>query len=231
MQTEEALDKDEIERRKIGFMNKKASVLADLHQTLTAKRGGDFRVELLQACSVATFCTEIENLREERSLAESERHVNQLMRFKLITIENGDGRKVFRRTPDGEKAVNAVKTFVNWMGDEQAEKIFKAHFGENSIRLFLKVYSEKWEECLDNTRVSFTPSELGRLTLFVPRTIEGMAAFEKLNDAGLLVYEEDGKIYIPSVIARNFYRYLSDLYDIIKVKIFKRNKGQRGGGG
>jgi len=228
MQTEEALDKDEIGRKKIGLMNKKASVLADLHRTLTSDREGDFRVELLQACSVATFCTEIENLREERSLAESERHVNQLMRFKLITIEDRDGRKMFRRTPKGEKAVNAVKTFVNWVGDEQAEKIFKAHFGENSIRLFLKVYSEKWEECFDNTRVSFTPSELGRLTLFIPRTIEGMAAFEKLNDAGLLVYEEDGKIYIPPVIARNFYRYLSDLYDIIKVKIFKKGKRYQG---
>jgi len=55
-----------------------------------------------------------------------------------------------------------------------------------------------------------------------------MAAFEKLNDAGLLVYEEDGKIYIPSVIARNFYRYLSDLYDIIKVKIFKKGKRYQG---
>ena len=213
---------NEMARKKTELMIKKASVLADLNRTLTSPGGGKFRIELLQACSTASFCTEIEELRTEKKLTESERHIHQLMRFKLISVENKGEHKIFYRTANGEKAVNSVKALTSRIGSEQAEKIFKASFGENSLRLFLKAYDKKCEEKLDERRLFFTPSELTRLSLFLPRTIEGIAAFEKLNDAGLLVYEDDGNIHLPPVIAREFHCYLSDLYDIIKVKIFKR---------
>ena len=227
MQTDTGVNMVDMEKKKMESMAKSASKLAELHRILTSKRSGKFRIELLQACSVATFCTEIDCLREDKSLGESERHVNQLMAFKLITEKEKEGHKTFLRTKNGEKAVNAVKALVGWVGDEQADKIFNAHFGENSILLFLKVYSKKGLESANSKEVSFSPLELGRLTLFVPRTIDGMAAFEKLSDAGLLVYKEDGNIYMSPVVVRYFYRYLSKLYDIVKVKIFKKRKDYR----
>ncbi len=146
------------------------------------------------------------------------------MAFKLISVENIDGHNKFYRTPGGTQAVNAVKTLINRMGKEQAVKLFRSSFGMNSIKLFLILYDKKWEEGLENKKVFFSPGELGRLTLSISRSIEGMAAFEKLNDAGLLIYEDDGNIHMPPVLARNFYGYLLELYDIIKVKMFKRRK-------
>jgi hypothetical protein len=40
---------------------------------------------------------------------------------------------------------------------------------------------------------------------------------DKLNEAGLVVYRDDGYIYVRPVRARSFYSYLRKLYEIGRV--------------
>ncbi len=76
----------------------------------------------------------------------------------------------------------------------------------------MRVYSVKKEVDLKKKEVIFSPVEIGKLGLFLPRTIEGIAAIDKLSDAKLLVYKDDGNIYLNPVKARSFYKYLKSLY-------------------
>ena len=59
---------------------------------------------------------------------------------------------------------------------------------------------------------------MGRLSLFLPRSVEGISAVDKLNEAGLLVYQADNYIHMPPTKARSFYQYLQDLLEIVKAE-------------
>jgi len=76
------------------------------------------------------------------------------------------------------------------------------------------VYGTKKEVDFVKKEIVFTPTEIGALALFLPRSIEGIAAVDKLNNAELLIYKEDGNIYLDPKKARSFYKYLSLLYDV-----------------
>ena len=124
----------------------------------------------------------------------------------------GSGTTV--KTATGERAINAVREFERRSGKEAAESVYAASLGPNSIRLFLRIYGDRKEADWEQMRIRYTPAEVGRLSLFVPRVIEGVSAVDKLNEAGLLVYRDDDHIYMQPTQARGFYQYLRELYAI-----------------
>ena len=124
----------------------------------------------------------------------------------------GSGTTV--RTATGERAINAVREFERRSGKEAAESVYAASLGPNSIRLFLRIYGDRKEADWEQMWIRYTPAEVGRLSLFVPRVIEGISAVDKLNEAGLLVYRDDDHIHMQPTQARGFYQYLRELYAI-----------------
>lgn len=190
-----------------------AEPLADMHATLTSPRGEFFRSHLLHLLSNGLSLEQIEELRKEVGLEESERHLNKLIAYRLIEPTFVDKKEGFRRTALGEQAVNAVRELERKIGEEAATKIFEAALGKNSIRLFLKVYSsakEPWGE-----DVIFTSLEIGQLASFLPRTIEGVAAIDKLDAAGLVSYLDDGNVHVNPRRSTAFYYYLRSFYKIL----------------
>ena len=101
------------------------------------------------------------------------------------------------------------------MGREAALAIYSAAIGPNSIRLFLRIYGDQKEADWDQLQIRYTPVEIGRLSLFLPRTIEGISAIDKLNEADLLVYKDDNQIHMQPLKARGFYQYLRGLPGIM----------------
>lgn len=195
---------------------KHAEEVADLHGCLTSPRGNYFRLRLLQTLEVSLDETAIERNRVEAGVQEYHRHLHKLVRFGLVAEREADGRKQYIRTDQGERAVNAVRELERGITRQEVQAIDTAALGPNSLRLFLRFYGGKVGVGGDHVEVRYTAAEVGRLSLFLPRIIEGISAVDKLNDAGLVAYRDDGYIYMPAVKARNFYRYLRELWEIVK---------------
>lgn len=189
--------------------------LADLHITLTSDRGNYFRMKLLHKLSSWTNEEELNQLRKEEDLEEYVRHLNKLIRFKLIRAPtNMDNR--FIRTELGERAVNATRALERGIGKRKAEKIYKSSLGPNSIRAFLRVYGRKGEFSFTPKESKYTVSEIAKLFSFIQRGIDRISAMDKLDSAGLLDYKDDGLIYFEPRKAREFYRYLLELHTIME---------------
>lgn len=191
---------------------KSADSIASLHQALSSPRGNYYRRKLLQLFETKTPLLVVEKLSSEAGVQESQRHINKLLEFKLI---ESDKNGCHRRTGKGEKGINTLRALETELGKEEARKILSSFLGPNSIRLFLRVYGTKKEIDLKKMKIKFSPTEIGKFSLFLPRTIEGIAAIDKLSNAELLTYEENGNIYIDPKKARGFYKYLKSLYEII----------------
>ncbi len=189
---------------------KNADAIAFLHQTISSPRGNYFRRRLLQLLATENNMSEIEKLRSDAQMQESPRHINKLLELQLISLCKED---IYKRTEKGEKAVNALRALETELGTEDARRIFESFLGPNSIRFFLRVYGSK-EVNLKNKEVKFSTTEIGKIALFLPRTIEGIAAIDKLSDAELLVYKDNGRVYLEPIKARGFYKYLKLLYQI-----------------
>ena len=190
-----------------------AEQIADLHAVLTGPRGEFFRKKLLQYLSDGLTHDELEKLRKEFGLAETARHINQLLKYKLIkeaVVEKTEG---YIRTSYGERTTNALRALEESIGDEKAQKIFFTALGKNSIRMFLKVYGLPKEP--QDGDIIYTPLEIGQISAFLPRTIEGVAAVDKLDDAGLVSYLDDGRIHVNPRRSVAFYQYLKELYALI----------------
>lgn len=194
---------------------KKAEELAELHACLTSPRGDNFRLRLLHAFEVPLDKIAIEKLRAGSGVKEYHRHLNKLLRFGLIQVEEIGDKKQYIRTALGEQAVNALREFERRVDKEAAEALYSASLGPNSIRFFLRLYGDKRKVKREPLQIKYTPTEIGRLSLFLPRTIEGYSAVDKLNEASLLVYEDDNHIYMQPIKARSFYQYLQQLYKIV----------------
>lgn len=206
----------ELEGKRIKEIFKTAEGIAELHNILTSRRGNYFRRQLLQFLELEREASQLDELREKTDLRELHRHLNKLLKFNLIrTVQERDKEK-YRRTQLGEKAINSLRALEQGIGKEEATKIYEAALGPNSIRLFLRVYGQKKEPNFEKLEVRYTPSEIGRLCLFLSRRIEGIAAIDKLSDADLLIYQEEGYIHMPAKKARSFYHYLQQLYQIVK---------------
>ena len=202
-----------LEGEQIKEIFKNAEEVAALHTTLTSCRGGYFRLALLQRLENPQPLSELNEFRQEKQMGELQRHLNMLRKFNLIAPS--EENQHYERTEQGESAINAVRRLESSVSEEAAEKIFQASLGQNSIRIFLRLFGENKEPDLETLKIRYTPSELGKLCLFLPRNIEGIAAIDKLSDAELLVYEEDGN-YIaqePRKV-RGFYQYLRAIYRI-----------------
>ena len=191
-----------------------AEDIAELHGCLTSPRGDNFRLRLLQAAEVPLEESAIEWLRAESGTNEYHRHLNRLLRLGLIRTQEIDGNKQYIRAAPGETAVNALREFERRVGKEVAQAVYSAALGANSIRLFLRIYGDQREADWERLQITYTPAEIGRLSLFLPRTIEGISAIDKLNEADLLVYRDDNQIHMQPLKARSFYQYLRGLYGI-----------------
>lgn len=199
---------------------KNADAVASLHQTVSSRRGNYFRRKLLQILETETSISEIEKKRSKVGLQESQRHINKLLELQLIDLSKEDN---YKRTNKGEESINALRALETELGKERARRIFSSFLGPNSIRLFLRVYGEKKQIDLEKKEIKFSPTEIGKLCLFLPRDIEGIAAIDKLSDAELLTYRDDGNVYLNPRKARAFYKYLKSLYEIRTYQECKQN--------
>ena len=192
-----------------------ADEIAELHACLTSPRGNYFRLRLLQAMEVPLDESAVEQLKVEAGINEWHRHLNRLLKYELAEARGEEGRQEYMRTPLGERCVNALRELERRVGEEAAKAVYSASLGPNSIRLFLRVYGDDREANWERLQIRYTPGEIGRLSLFLPRVIEGISAIDKLNEAEILVYRDDNYIYLQPVRARSFYQYLQELYGII----------------
>ena len=127
---------------------------------------------------------------------------------------NGDSER-FVRTERGETALNVLRDLERRIGQEETATVYDAALGVNSIRLFLRIYGQNREPDWEQRQVRYTPVEIGRLSLFLPRSVEGISAIDKLDEAGLLAYTEDAYVVMPAIRARAFYVYLHALYMLV----------------
>ena len=193
-----------------------AEAIADLHACLSSPRGDHFRLRLLQALEIPMDDEGVGRIKEESGVQEYHRHLHKLLNLGMVQSDEADGVQHYVRTHLGEQAINAVRELERSVNQPAARAIDTAALGANSIRFFLRIYGDRAEVNWERGEVQYTPGELGRLSLFLPRAIEGVSAADKLSEAGLLIYRDDGKIYVPPIKARAFYRYLRQLYGIIK---------------
>lgn len=205
---------NELAGKTIKEIFKNAEEIAELHACLTSPRGDNFRLHLLQAMEIPLNEATIEQLRIQSGVNESQRHLNRLLRFGLIRVEEIDGEKRWTRTSLAEKAVNALREFERRAGKEATQAVYSASLGPNSMRFFLRIYGDKREARGADLQVRYTPAEIGRMSLFLARAIEGVSAIDKLNEADLLEYRDDNYIYMQPIKARSFYQYLHELYEI-----------------
>ena len=205
---------------------KRAEEVAELHSALSSPRGDYFRFHLLQGLDDNFDESMLEKGRVDAGVQEYQRHLNKLLRSGLVVEQEANGQKTYTRTDLGETAVNAMRELQRSIGREEARTIHAASLGPNSIRFFLRIYGDKLEGSWDHPEIRYTPAEIGRLSLFLPRVIEGVSAIDKLSEAGLMVYRDDGYVYIPPVKARGFYRYLRELHEIVGTNT-RRNSSPR----
>ena len=190
-----------------------AGRVADLHAALTSLQGGLFRRKILQNLATSMTLDQIEEIRKEVGREEIQRHLNLLLEFKLVEGVAVDGSDGYVRTQLGERAINYVRKLEEKIDQDRSNKIFQSSLGKNSIRLFLKVYGLPKES--EGGDIIYTPLEIGQMCTFLPRTIEGIAAIDKLDDAGLVSYLEDGRIHVNPRRSVAFYQYLKELYMLI----------------
>ena len=193
-----------------------AKDVARLNACVTSPRGDYFRLRLLQAMETPLTEADIDRLRGESEVSEYRRHLHKLEKYGLVRQEEAGGELRFARTNLAEQAINAVRKFESRVGKEAARTIHGASLGQNSIRLFLRIYSDTKEADWDQLRIMYTPAEIGMLSLFLPRVIEGVSAIDKLNEADLLVYRDDDHVHMQPRKARSFYQYIRDLHVIAR---------------
>lgn len=194
---------------------RQAEQIARLHATLTSPRGEFFRQKLLQLLADGLTAEEILQLTKEFGLEEYKRHINKFMDAGFIVIADLNGKEGYVRTALGEEAINGLRELERKIGLEKARAIYTASLGLNSLRLFLRVYGRQGAGASVDTDIVYTPLEIGQLSAFLPRTIEGLAAIDKLDDAGLVSYLEDGNIHVNPRRCVAFYQYLKRLYGLI----------------
>ena len=191
--------------------------VAELHAVLTSPRGQFLHRRLLHALRGSLTYDEIERLRKEYGVEESDRHINKLAKWQLIepatTPENVAG---YVRTDLGEEALNAVRELERNIGEERTTVICEAALGVNAIKLFLTIFGNKKEPDLSIREVIYTPLEIGQLIRGFVRNLEGISSMDKLDDAGIVSYLDDGKIHVNPRRSTAFYAYLRKLYQLLE---------------
>lgn len=197
-------------------VSEQAPRIAELHAVLTSPRGDFFRTRMLQEAHVRLDHRDLERLRDEGKLTEYQRHIHKLQQFKLLQVEQDEDGSHYHRTSLGEQAINGLRDLERRLGQQATARIYDAALGVNSIRLFLRLYQTDREASFPGGEIVFKPSEIGKICLFLPRTIEGYAAVDKLNEAGILTYRDDNFMVFSAAKARGIYQYLLALLDLIE---------------
>lgn len=195
---------------------KQAERIAHLHTTLTSPRGEFFRQKLLQMLADGLTAEEIKRLTKEFGVEEYKRHINKFVDCGFIVMTEIDGKEGYVRTALGEEAINALRALERKIGSEKAKAMYTASMGPNSLRLFLRIYGHERDVTSTSTDIIYTPLEIGQLASFLPRTIEGIAATDKLDSAGLVSYLDDGRIHVNPQRCVAFYKYLKELHQLIE---------------
>lgn len=206
-------DNDQLIGTLIKHLFDQAEILADLHDMLTSSRDNYFNEAVLQQLGHECSLKELESLAAKHSVGDLVRHLHNLERFGLIK----DTKQTYQRTTLGEQALDSVRTLEREVGAERSKAMLDAALGQNSLRLFLNVFGHNPETHHAINEVIYSPLEIGRLSLFLPRTIEGLAAIDKLDDAGLITYHEDGSVRVNPRRASAFYHYLRRLYSHVLI--------------
>lgn len=198
---------------------KNAERVARLHAALTSPRGQYFRQKLLHLLADGLTTEEILKLTKEFGVEEYKRHINKFVDCGFIAMVDFGGKEGYVRTALGEAAINALRELERKIGLDKAKAIYMASFGQNSLRLFLRVYGHERAVTSAGADIVHTSIEMGQLAAFLPRTIEGLAAIDKLDDAGLVSYLDDGNIHVNPRRCVAFYQYLKRLYELIVEEI------------
>ena len=204
-----------LEGTRIKAIFRHAELVAGLHTTLTSTRGNSFRKQLLHRLADGGGTDVLERLRQEAGVQEYRRHLLKLLQFHLIVETTGEGQERYTRTALGEAAVNAMRELEREIDTQGAQRLYDASLGPHSIQLFLRLYADRRAPDFQSRRIRYTPREVGKLALFLPRDVEALAAIDKLNEAGLLAYEDDGYVYASPVLLRAVYKYLTHLDEIL----------------
>ena len=101
------------------------------------------------------------------------------------------------------------------IGEERAKTISEAALGANAIKLFLTIFGNEKEPDLASREVVYTPVEMGQLMRLFARGVEGISSIDKLDDAGLVSYLDDGNIHVNPRRSTAFYAYLRNLYQLL----------------
>ena len=190
--------------------------VAELHAVLSSPRGQFLHRRLLHALRGGLTHDEIERLRKEHGVEESDRHVNKLAKWGLIEPVVPDGEITgYVRTELGEAALNAARELERKIGEDRATNICQAALGVNALRLFLTIFGNNKEADLATREVLYTPLEIGQLMRLFSRSLEGISSMDKLDDAGLVSYMEDGNIHVNPRRSTAFYAYLRKLYQLL----------------
>ena len=189
--------------------------VADLHAVVTSPRGQYLHRRLLHSLRRGLTVDEIEHVRRELGVEEYERHVNKLAKWGLIQpVRSAEEITGYIRTGLGEEVVNTVRELERKIGEDRARVIFEAGLGCNAIKLFLSIFGNDKELGPASREVIYTPLEIGQLMRMFARGVEGIASMDKLDDAGLVSYQDDGNIHVNPRRSTAFYAYLKRLYQL-----------------
>ena len=190
--------------------------VAELHAVLSSPRRQYLRRRLLQSLRSAMTIDGIEALRGEFGAQEYERHINKFLIWGLVEpVTSGEDVTGYVRTGLGEEGLNIVRELERKVGEERARSIAEAGMGPNTIKLFLTIFGHPKELDLTTREILYTPLEIGQLFRVFSRSVEGVSAIDKLNEAGLISYLEDGKVHVNPRRTTAFYHYLRNLYFLL----------------
>ena len=200
----------------IGKIFQHIDAVAELHAVLTSPRGQYLHRQLLHSLRGVLSVPEIEGIRREHGVEEAERHINKLAKWALIQpVRSSEGISGYERTAVGEQALNAVRELERKIGEDRARAIFEAALGVNALRLFLTIFGNNKEPDVRKREVIYTALEIGQLMRVFARSLEGISSMDKLDDAGLVSYLDDGNIHVNPRRSTAFYAYLKKLYQLL----------------
>ncbi|MFT7183919.1 MAG: hypothetical protein ACI9QC_000244 [Oceanicoccus sp.] len=194
-----------------------AEEIAGMHSALTSSRGDYFKKRLLSKLSKPLEEKMVREFAEKSGIKDYKRHVHQLVKCGFVEQKSSSDKMwyTYRRTYNGEEAMAFVSKLERKFGTGRVKDLFKASLGINSTRLFLKVYSSTPKAFNGEKDIVYSPLEIGQMTSFLPRTIEGISASDKLDGGGLVSYMEDGNVHVNPRRSTAFYQYLKGLYSLL----------------
>lgn len=198
---------------------KQLKEIVEIHRALTLNGNDFFQLELLTFLEKERTLEKLEEFKEEHSNPHLLLHLNELRELGMIREIKKEKKRCFSRTEKGERALAILQGFRKKVGEKSFAKILKARLGSGSLGLFLRVYGLKRRPKFKQNKgyfIEFSPRKIGRVAQNLPNGIEAVSAIDRLDEAGLLIYqEEDNKIVTNCVESRAFFQYLERLEQLL----------------